>query len=139
LPKKHSENKAVLIDVLHYPGTSICYESPHRITDTLELLSLIAKDRTLCIARELTKIYEECLYGTAAEILDLFAKNPPKGEIVLLISGHIEEPDYTHLSPQEHVALLQEQFVLSKQEAIKLAASLRNVPKRSIYNELQKT
>ncbi|HSW86020.1 MAG TPA: 16S rRNA (cytidine(1402)-2'-O)-methyltransferase, partial [Rhabdochlamydiaceae bacterium] len=47
LPKKHSENKAVLIDVLHYPGTSICYESPHRITDTLELLSLIAKDRTL--------------------------------------------------------------------------------------------
>jgi 16S rRNA (cytidine1402-2'-O)-methyltransferase len=137
LPKKASELKAAMQEILQYTGTSICYESPHRIEDTLALLSTMAKDRRLAIARELTKIYEECLLGTASQLSDLFAQKPPKGEIVLLISGQTAPIDYTHMSPQEHVACLQEQYGLTKQEAIKMAASLRNVPKRTIYNELQ--
>jgi len=136
LPKKPSPLKTTLLDALHYQGTSICYDSPHRIQDTLQILSTIGKDRLLCIARELTKVHEECLRGTANELLESFARHPPKGEIVLLISGCTEEPDFAHLTPQEHVELLQEQYALSKQEAIKMAASLRNVPKRSIYTRV---
>lgn len=134
LPKKSSELKTLFLDLLEYSGTTICYESPHRILKTLQLLSEIASERPLCILRELTKLYEEHLQGTAAELLAHFEKHPPRGELVLLISSKQNSIDYTSLSPQEHVAQLQNEYGLSKQEAIKLCARLRNVPKREIYS-----
>lgn len=133
LPKKTSELRNYLQEILQYPGTTICYESPHRIEETLEALDSLAAGRPLAIARELTKTFEEYLRGTASELLAHFKAHPPRGEIVLLIAGETETQDFSSLSPQEHVQALQEQYGLSKQEAIKLAATLRNVPKKTIY------
>lgn len=132
LPKTASDLKKTLIDMLGYSGTSICYESPHRLVETLEVLSQCGKDHSVCVGRELTKIYEEALRGSAQELLEHFQKFPPKGEIVLLIEGK-EKVDYSHMSPIEHVNLLQQQYGISQKEAIKMAAELRDVPKREIY------
>jgi 16S rRNA (cytidine1402-2'-O)-methyltransferase len=134
LPKKETELKKMLAELLYYTGTSICYETPHRLQQTLKELSQSADQRLICVARELTKKFETLHRGTALELLEYFNKTPPRGEIVLLISGNKEATDFTHLSPEEHVAFLQKNYGLSLQEAIKMAAQLRGVRKKEIYN-----
>jgi 16S rRNA (cytidine1402-2'-O)-methyltransferase len=67
--------------------TTIFFESPYRILKTLQACSVIMPDRQLCIARELTKKFEEYRRGTAAELLVHYETHPAKGEIVLLVSG----------------------------------------------------
>jgi 16S rRNA (cytidine1402-2'-O)-methyltransferase len=68
--------------------TIILYESPHKILKTLaDLAALFGTDRSLCLARELTKIHETYLRGTLGSVLETVKKRPPKGEIVLIIAG----------------------------------------------------
>ena len=71
----------------HEERTVILYESPHRIQKTLEqMLSILGPDRTLVLARELTKLHETFHRGTLAELTAQFKKNPPKGELVILLA-----------------------------------------------------
>ena len=66
--------------------TSIYFESPYRLTKALKACVDIMQDRQLCVARELTKKFEEFRRGSASELLAHYEAHPPKGEIVLLIS-----------------------------------------------------
>src|ERR1051325_3670574 len=66
--------------------TSIFFESPYRLIKTLKASIDILQDRQVCVARELTKKFEEFRRGAAAELLAHYEKHPPKGEIVLLVS-----------------------------------------------------
>jgi 16S rRNA (cytidine1402-2'-O)-methyltransferase len=136
LPRKESELKAALQDILAYPGTTICYESPERILDSLAALSKLAPTRKIVVARELTKKFEQVISGNAQELINHL---PFKGEIVLLIEGKTESQDWTTLTPEEHVAYLESTFSMDKKEAIKLAAIQRGVPKRDIYNQIMKS
>lgn len=133
LPKKEKELETFLSQTLLYQGTSIAYESPHRIEDTLKALTKLAPERKLCAARELTKLHEECLLGTAQELLSHFVKHPPRGEIVLLISPAEQKISFEGLSLEELVAMLQKDMGLTKSEAIKMAAQMRHLPKREVY------
>jgi 16S rRNA (cytidine1402-2'-O)-methyltransferase len=67
--------------------TSIFFESPHRLNKTLAAAKEIIPQRMLCVARELTKKFEEYRRGRPEELLAHYEARPPKGEIVLLISG----------------------------------------------------
>jgi 16S rRNA (cytidine1402-2'-O)-methyltransferase len=69
--------------------TMVFYESPHRILKTLESLIKFCSEKKVCIARELTKIYEEFKTGSPAELLEYLTKNPDKirGEFTVLVSG----------------------------------------------------
>lgn len=67
--------------------TSIFFESPHRLVKTLAACAEILPTRPLCVARELTKTFEEYRRGAAPELLAHYTAHPPKGEIVLLISA----------------------------------------------------
>ena len=68
--------------------TLVLYESPHRLVKTLHQLSeFLGPERKASIARELTKIYEEHVRGTVAELIDHFTQKPPKGEIVIVVEG----------------------------------------------------
>ena len=139
LPKKEGALKKMLQEILAYKGTTACYESPHRLIDALEMLHELEPARLLAVGRELTKKFEELRRGTASELLEHWKVNVLKGEIVLLISGSTgHDIDWEALSPEEHVAHLEESYSLSRQEAIKMAAELRGVPKRTIYNAVQK-
>lgn len=135
LSKKEQEKCRELIELMHYPGTSICYEAPHRIVKTLQTLSKIAPTLTLCLARELTKRFEECLIGTPEEILATPSLKEPKGEMVLVFKQHPFSTTYSTLPAVEHVHQLEETFGLSKKDAIKLAASLRQESKRELYQQ----
>jgi 16S rRNA (cytidine1402-2'-O)-methyltransferase len=68
--------------------TMVFYESPHRILKTLEMLVKFCPNKKVCVARELTKIYEEFKNGNPAEVLEYFKQNPDKqrGEFTVIIS-----------------------------------------------------
>lgn len=137
LPKKPSDCKKTLQECLSYQGTSIFYESPKRIANSLSLIATIAPKRHVCIARELTKKFEEFLRGTSQELSTYCKDNSLKGELVLLIQGAEKAAnDFESLSPLEHVQMLESDYQISRKEAIKLAAELRGVPKNKIYNRL---
>ena len=139
LEKKEGALHKQLATLFHYSGTTITYEAPHRVAKTLHLIEKIAPDLPLSIAREITKTYEECLRGTAEVLLKEKSIQNPKGEFVLIFSEHTLAKKFETLAPQEHVALLEREFGLTKQEAIKLAAHLRGVPKKEVYDSCSKT
>lgn len=140
LPKKNTELKNCLLDILNYPGTTISYESPERLLDTLSLIHELASDRQVAVARELTKKFEEIQRGTPKQLIDYWNAHTLKGEIVLLFSpsSHSPHSEWLNLSPEAHVAYLETTYHLSRKEAIKMAAEQRDVPKRLLYNELLK-
>lgn len=68
--------------------TVVFYESPHRIQKAIEeCVELLGPDREVCIAREISKMFEEFIRGTAAEVLERIKNQPLKGEIVLIVKG----------------------------------------------------
>lgn len=141
LPRKAKQLKEILIEILNYPGTTICYESPNRISSVLEQIGQLAANRKIAVARELTKHFEEVKSGTAIELLNYWSSHPLKGEIVLLIEGNEEQADdsaWSHLTPEEHVAEMVKTYNLSRNEAIKMAAKARGIPKRELYSKIHK-
>ncbi len=87
VPVKSGRRKRELQAAAECQQTTIFFESPYRLVKTLEACANIMPDRQLCIARELTKKFEEFRRGTGAELLIHYQARSPKGEIVLLISG----------------------------------------------------
>jgi len=70
------------------PRTMIFYESPHKLLKTLtHFAEYFGEDRLISISRELTKLYEETIRGTVKEVLEHYTEKPPKGEIVIVVSG----------------------------------------------------
>lgn len=68
--------------------TIIFYESPHKLIKTLtHFVTYFGEDRQVSVSRELTKLYEETIRGTATEVLQHFTDKPPKGEIVIVVAG----------------------------------------------------
>jgi 16S rRNA (cytidine1402-2'-O)-methyltransferase len=87
LPHKSGQRRKQLEALKSFAGTLALYESPYRIEKLLGELNEVFPDRTLVLARELTKKFEEFLRGTPAELLALVAKRSLKGEFVVLVSG----------------------------------------------------
>jgi 16S rRNA (cytidine1402-2'-O)-methyltransferase len=90
LPKKKKLLSQILSDAFNYPGSSICFETPHRLLKTLQLIHQLSPTQPLCVARELSKTFEECLYGPAERLINHFTHTPPRGEMVLIVSGKVE-------------------------------------------------
>lgn len=137
LPKKKGELKKTLTETLHYSGTTICYESPERLLNTLNTLQMLAPLRELVVAREITKRFEEWQRGTAEELISYYSSHPLKGEIVLLIGQDKDETAWQELTPEEHIKWLEATYGISQKEAIQLAAKMRGVPKREIYAQVK--
>jgi len=87
LPVKSGRRAAEIGRAAVRRETSIYFESPHRIIRTLEALKESCPARTICVARELTKAFEDYQRGTAEELLAHFETHPPKGEITLLVAA----------------------------------------------------
>ena len=86
LPVKSGQRERELRAAVGREETTIFFESPYRLIKTLAACVNVMPDRQLCIARELTKKFEEFRRGTASELLTHYEVHPPKGEIALVIS-----------------------------------------------------
>jgi len=138
LPKKTGEMTDLVADLFLYRGTTVCYESPKRIAKTLELLSKALPERRMAVARELTKKHEELLFGTAPQLLECVNQGI-KGEIVLLISPPEKLDPWAGLSLSGHADEIQKQFNTSRNDAIKIVAKLRMIPRNAIYKEIHES
>ena len=87
LPVKRGQRERELRAATERNETTIFFESPYRLTKTLAACIDIIPERQLCVARELTKKFEEFRRGAASELLAHYQAHPPKGEIVVVISG----------------------------------------------------
>ena len=132
LNAKQGKQKQELTSLKYLPYTIIFYEAPHRLKETLENMLEILGNRKICLARELSKIYEEYYRGTITEILDDMENI--KGEMVLIVEGNTEKIDYDNLDILEHINLYLEDG-MDEKEAIKKVAKERNVAKSIIYKE----
>ena len=136
LPAKSSQRRKALEELARETCTLVFYETPHRILDTLEEIEAAMGSRTVVVARELTKLHEEFLRGTAAEIRAQLAARPSvKGEITLLI-GKSEAAAVIDTTPLDAAVRAAEQRGLSRMEAIKQVAKERGLAKREVYREV---
>lgn len=87
LPVKGGQRERALTAAAEREETTVFFESPYRINKTLAACAAIMPERQLCVARELTKKFEEFRRGTGAELLAHYEAHPAKGEITLLIAG----------------------------------------------------
>lgn len=87
LPVKKGRQTRLLL-LAEETRTMIFYESPHKLIKTLgHFCEYFGADRPVSVSRELTKLYEETIRGTAKEVLDYYTNKPPKGEIVIVVGG----------------------------------------------------
>jgi len=87
LPVKKGRQTRLLL-LAEETRTIIFYESPHKLIKTLmHFCEYFDEDRQVSVSRELTKLFEETIRGTAKEVLEYYTNKPPKGEIVIIVDG----------------------------------------------------
>jgi len=136
LPAKSSQRRKMLEEFRAETCTLIFYETPHRILEALEDVEAVMGTRPAVVARELTKLHEEFLRGTAEEIrAELAARPSVKGEITLLL-GKPAESTAADDTPIEDAVRKAEDAGLSRMDAIKHVAKERGLAKRDVYRKL---
>ena len=144
LPSDKKEREYVLESLEKESRTIVLYEAPHRLVKTLKLLHERLGDRRISVCRELTKRHETVYQSVLSEAAAYYEQNAPKGECVLVIEGlnrqelvRQEQERWADMSIEEHM----EHFLsrgMDRKEAMKQTAKDRGVPKREIYNYLEK-
>lgn len=129
LDSKKTKRVKELEDLKFVNNTLIFYEAPHRIEETLEDMISVFGDREACLARELTKSFEEYVRGKLTEIK---AELPLKGEMVLIVSGYQEkeEIDNPFIRIEELISL-----GYKPNEAIKMVAKEANINRSDLYKD----
>lgn len=110
LPPRESARRKVLAELAPVRTTLVFYETGPRLTAALAAIGEELPGREVAVARELTKLFEECRTGTAVELADHYRAHPPKGEIVLLVGPpHEDRPGDADVD-----ALLRDALALAK-------------------------
>lgn len=142
-PARSGARRSWLLPLAGLPHTLIIYESPHRIVDSLaDLVAVFGDDRTLTVARELTKRFETLLYGPAAQVLARVKadSNQQRGEFVLIVGGCDESDDETALGAaaglDKTLTVLLEH--LPVKTVARCAAELCGVTKKQAYDRALK-
>jgi len=137
LPAKSGQRRKALEQVKDLRATVVFYEAPHRILDTLADVETVLGHRSVVIARELTKMHQEFLRGTAGELLHELESRPAvKGEITLLIAKSEEGETVSEVPIPEAVERLIVEG-MPKMDAIKTVAHLRGLSKRDVYRQVE--
>lgn len=146
LPTKEGQRARVLESIKSSPRTQLFYEAPHRLLATLEeIVKVLGPERPVVVAREVTKLHEEFLRGSAAELLaQLEQRGDIKGEITLLIGKAPERAPGAAsvmgaLNVRRRVREIMRQESLDEKAALKKVAKEMGVSKSEAYRELQKT
>jgi 16S rRNA (cytidine1402-2'-O)-methyltransferase len=134
LPAKSGARRQRLQELAGETRTVICYESSHRVLESLQDMSdVLGAEREVVLARELTKMFETVTGEPVGELVARVAADPnqQKGEFVLLIAGRPGDPDDKLAEGLRIFAILREELPPAK--AAKLAAAISGAPRKAIY------
>lgn len=141
LPKTTKKRREFIASLVNVPQTLVFYESPHRISATLEELAAALGDRPAVTGRELTKKFEEFRRGTLNGLITHFQTTLPRGEFTLIVAGNqgaLAAPSSdAPLDPVEAVLALIKRGV-QKKEAIRTVAAKQGLPRREVYQAVLK-
>jgi 16S rRNA (cytidine1402-2'-O)-methyltransferase len=137
LPAKSSQRVIRLKALSTEVRTVVCYESPHRTTDTLaDMQQVLGDERVVVLAREITKTFETVKSAPLAELAQWLAadRNQRKGEMVLLVSGY--QPKQLELDAESKRVLTLLAKEMAPNQAASLAAKITGVKKKQLYQWL---
>ena len=135
LPSKKSHRRKLLEELKTVEATLVLYEAPHRISETLADIAELMPTRPIVLARELTKIHEEFLPGTAAELQHELAQRPAmKGEFTILIAK--DQTPVVDDTPLETAMEKLIQAGVPRMDAMKTLARQRGMSKHEVYKRL---
>lgn len=132
-PKKNAEKTVLLQAVAQQPHTAIFYESPHRLANTLSLMKAFIPHRRICLCRELTKLHEEILRGTAEELASHYRDKTVKGEIVLVLEGAPPTEESMDLARAKQLVEQKMREGETKNEAIRQICRKYPVSRKDLY------
>ena len=135
LPRKASERRTRLMELMDEGRTMIFHESPRRLRQTLADMRAVMGDREAVVVREMTKLYEEFIRGTLDEICKKIGRADVRGEIVVLLAGSKGGIDWEKVDIPAYIKKIQEELGIDKKSAIKLVAQLSGLAKSVIYKE----
>lgn len=138
LPRKKKDLEARLALLDKERATAIIYESPHRLSATLDVFARRWPERECAAVREITKRFEETVRGTTVSVRDHFNANAPRGEFVLILGGAVETETSAEDAFAQGLALAKQliQDGASTNQAAKEAAQATGLSKRTIYQAL---
>jgi len=133
LPNKGGQRRQAIEELREHPYVLVFYEAPHRVLETVADLAAVLGERTLVIARELTKLFESIHSGPLTAALDWLKEDPnrQRGEFVLLVSG---APSGKDDGEGERVLMLLLAEGLPVKQAAKLASAITGVAKNALYD-----
>ena len=138
IPNKEKARLDLFKSFADLPATVVYYETAPRILKTLAAAQEVFGERELALAREISKVYEECLNGSATELIAHFSEHEPKGEFVFMVSPAPEKTEteidvesqlkqkLTQMSLKSAVKEMVETYGLNKNEIYDLAVKLKN-------------
>ena len=132
LPRKTSERRTLLGKIAGLPYTLVFLETPHRLLSALQDLQSVLGDRSIAVARELTKLHEEILRGSLSQALAHFSAQPARGEITLVIEGNKAQVAWS----EEQVRSSLEKLLAEGYSATQSAAEVADRsgwPRRTLY------
>ena len=143
LPRRRGPRQRLLQQYVARPGMVVFYESPHRLRAALEDIAAVAGDHQLVLGRELTKLHEEVLRGTAAELASHFASREPRGEFVGVVQGspgtqgHTDPPS-DPIAPEDEAGVMERFEALvhetgDRRQALRQLAVETGWPRRDLY------
>ena len=137
LPPKHSARRQKLKQLCTSPYATVLYEAKHRIVDFLQdIESVFGPHRRIMVARELTKLHEQCVSGEVQEIIAKFKNEliPCKGEFVVILEA--DDGSEQIQAELQNVRSLFEKLagVVSHKDAVDLAKSISSLPKNTLYD-----
>ena len=138
LPRKKKDLEARLALLDKERATAIIYESPHRLSATLDVFAKRWPERECAAVREITKRFEETVRGTTVSVRNHFNANAPRGEFVLILGGAVETETSAEDAFAQGLALAKQliQDGVSTNQAAKEAAQGTGLSKRTIYQAL---
>jgi 16S rRNA (cytidine1402-2'-O)-methyltransferase len=138
LPAKSGQRRTMLEALRNAAQTTVVYEAPHRIAETIkDIVELLGAERPVVLARELTKMHEEFIRGSAAEVLQR-VQHELKGEMTLLIGKGAGEARAAAKDIGRRLAEIMQEQKLDENAALKVVAKEQGISKSEAYRELQR-
>jgi len=132
LPRKTSERRTMLGKIAGLPYTLVFLETPHRLLSALQDLQSVLGDRSIAVARELTKLHEEILRGSLSQALAHFSAQPARGEITLVIEGNKAQVAWSEEQVRSSLEKLLSEGYSATQSAAEVA-DRSGWPRRTLY------
>ncbi len=133
-PRTVGKRKELLKDVKDYPYTLIFYESARRLSGTLSVLLEILGDRGICVAREMTKLYEEAIRGSVSEVISVLSeRDSVKGEVTVVLEGNREGRKKISTEETQKTLRAMKERGVALSDAVRAVCESSGASKNSVY------